>query len=104
MSWWADEFEGEPELMKSSGKEAIHLPNGSSAVFRTRTKKTGRGRTIDLLIFDECYDLPVEVFAAMNSTTAAVENAQRCLSSPVNRWEHMHGAIFSAKRWARDRR
>lgn len=101
MSWWADEFEGEPELMKSNGKEAIHLPNGASAVFRTRTKKTGRGRTIDLLIFDECYDLPVEVFAAMNSTTAAVENAQKVfISSPVNRWEHMHGAIFSAKRWA----
>lgn len=101
MSWWADEFEGEPELMKSNGKEAIHLPNGASAVFRTRTKKTGRGRTIDLLIFDECYDLPVEVFAAMNSTTAAVENAQKVfISSPVNRWEHMHGSIFSAKRWA----
>lgn len=101
MGWWAGEFEGEPELMKSNGKEAIHFPNGASAVFRTRTKKTGRGRTIDLLIFDECYDLPVEVFAAMNSTTAAVENAQKVfISSPVNRWEHMHGAIFSAKRWA----
>ncbi|MGV0868696.1 hypothetical protein [Corynebacterium kalidii] len=101
MSWWSGEFDGEPELMKSNGKEAIHFPNGASAVFRTRTKKTGRGRTIDLLIFDECYDLPVEVFAAMNSTTAAVENAQKVfISSPVNRFEHMHGAIFSAKRWA----
>ena len=101
MSWWADDFMGEPEIMKSNGKEALHFPSGQSVVFRTRTKKTGRGRTIDLLIFDECYDLPTEVFAAMNSTTAAVENAQKVfISSPVNRWEHMHGAIFSAKRWS----
>lgn len=101
MSWWADDFAGEPEIMKSNGKEALHFPSGQSVVFRTRTKKTGRGRTIDLLIFDECYDLPTEVFAAMNSTTAAVENAQKVfISSPVNRWEHMHGAIFSAKRWS----
>ena len=101
MGWWGDEFIGEPSIMKSNGKEALHFPSGQSVVFRTRTKKTGRGRTIDLLIFDECYDLPTEVFAAMNSTTAAVENAQKVfISSPVNRWEHMHGAIFSAKRWS----
>lgn len=101
MAWWADDTDAEPEIMKSNGKEALHFPSGQSVVFRTRTKKTGRGRTIDLLIFDECYDLPTEVFAAMNSTTAAVENAQKVfISSPVNRWEHAHGAIFSAKRWA----
>lgn len=110
MHWWSDETDELPMLVKTNGKEAITFPyhvdaNGRRVkprvYFRTRTKKTARGLSIDLLIFDECFDLPLEVFAAMNSVTAARENAQKVfISSPVNRFEHMHGAIFSAKRWA----
>ena len=101
MFWWADDFDEFPKLIKSNGKDAIHFPNGAKIYFRTRTKKTGRGLSIDLLVFDECFDLPNEVYAAMANTTKARPNAQKIfISSPVNRFEHAHGAIFSAKRWA----
>lgn len=101
MFWWAEESDDLPKLIKSNGKEAIHFPNGATIMFRTRTKKTGRGLSFDLLVFDECFDLPNEVYAAMDKTTRAKTNAQKIfISSPVNRFEHAHGAIMSAKRWA----
>lgn len=101
MGWWAGQFPGEPKLIKSNGKDAIKFPNGAKISFRTRTKKTARGLSFELVVFDECFDLPNEVYAAMNNTTKARPNAQKIfISSPVNRYEHAHGAVFSAKRWA----
>lgn len=102
MYWWGEDPDDMPTLVKNNGKESIVFPAAKAIVyFRTRTKKTARGLSIDLLIFDECYDLPREVYAAMNSTTRARPNAHKIfISSPVNRDEHDHGAIFSAKRWA----
>lgn len=101
MFWWADRFDEFPKQIKSNGKDAIVFPNGAKIYFRTRTKKTARGLSLDLLVFDECFDLPNEVYAAMANTTKARANAQKIfISSPVNRFEHAHGAIFSAKRWA----
>lgn len=101
MNWWADDYPGaQPQLMKTNGKDAIIFPNGAKIYFRTRTKKTGRGLSIDLLVFDECFDLPNEVYSGMNPTTKARPNSQKIfISSPVNRYEHLHGAVFSAKRW-----
>lgn len=102
MYWWGDDPDDLPTLFTSNGKEAITFPAVKAKVyFRTRTKKTARGLSVDLLIFDECYDLPREVYAAMNATTRARPNAHKIfISSPVNRDEHVHGRIFSAKRWA----
>lgn len=108
MYWGHDDASLCPRLTTANGKEAIHFPHlaeesgrAGTIYFRTRTKKTGRGLTIDLLIYDECFNLPTEVFGAMDSTTAAVKNGQKVfISSPVNRFEHDHGQIFSAKRWA----
>lgn len=121
--WWEDQ--GVPRLVKTNGKEAIvfpcdeqpmlgaaeeetddELPQGitprnGSIRFRTRTDKTGRGLSIDLLIFDECFNLPHETHAAISKTTRAKKHAQTIfISSPVNKAQHMHGAVFSAKRWA----
>lgn len=102
MSWWEDEFPGQrPRPVLGNGKDAVKFPGGAKIYYRTRTKKTGRGLSFDWLIFDECFDLPGEVYAAMNNTTKARPNSQTVfISSPVNVMEHMHGAIFSAKRWA----
>lgn len=102
MEWWEDEYPGEyPKPVLGNGKDAIKFPNKAKIYYRTRTKKTGRGLSFDWLIFDECFDLPNEVYAAMNNTTKARPNAQKVfISSPVNIREHFHGAIFSAKRWA----
>lgn len=101
MSWWEDEHPGVPRPVLGNGKDAIKFPNGAKIYYRTRTKKTGRGLSFDLLIFDECFDLPNEIYAAMNNTTKARPNAKTIfISSPVNIKEHFHGDIFSAKRWA----
>lgn len=100
--WWGDDPDEMPTLVTSNGRESIQFPAvHASVAFRTRTPKTGRGLAIDLLIFDECFHLPREVFAAMNSTTKSRRMAQKIfISSPVNRHEHAHGRIFSAKRWS----
>ncbi|MDK7090376.1 terminase family protein, partial [Escherichia coli] len=84
-----------------NGKESIVFPNGAIVYFRTRTKKTGRGLSVDFLVLDECFDLPHETYAALSKLTRARERAQTLfISSPVNRFEHLHGAVMSAKRWA----
>lgn len=101
--WWEDDpvTPGVPSMRTGNGKEKIVFPNGAEILFRTRTKKTGRGLSIDLLIFDECFDLPKETYSAMSKLIRARERAQAIyISSPVNREEHFHGSIFSAKRWA----
>lgn len=93
--------EGVPRKTTGNGKESITFPNGAQVLFRTRTKKTGRGLSVELLILDECFDLPNETYAALGKLVRAKERAQTVfISSPVNRLEHMHGAVFSAKRWA----
>ena len=94
-------YDGVPRKTTGNGKESITFPNGAQILFRTRTKKTGRGLSVELLILDECFDLPNETFAALGKLVRAKERAQTVfISSPVNRLEHMHGAVFSAKRWA----
>lgn len=101
MGWWDGEVDGVPKASATNGKENIVFPNGAMVMFRTRTKKTGRGLAVDLLVLDECFDLPTEVYAALGKTIRARESAQAVfISSPVNRVEHAHGAIFSAKRYA----
>ncbi|WP_293953096.1 terminase large subunit domain-containing protein [uncultured Corynebacterium sp.] len=101
MSWWEDEGLGVPRKTTGNGKEAISFPNGAMIYFRTRTKKSGRGLSVELLILDECFDLPKETYNSLSKLTRAQENAQTIyISSPVNTEEHDHGAIFSAKRWA----
>lgn len=101
--WWEDDPDtpGVPSLVRTNGKEAIEFPNGAKVRFRTRTEKTGRGSSFELVVFDECFNLPNQVHAAISKTTRARKNAQKIyISSPVNRFEHSHGYVFSAKRWA----
>lgn len=103
MYWWEDDPDtpGVPHFGRTNGKENITFPTGQQVLFRTRTDKTFRGLSLDLVIFDECFNLPNEINAAMSKTTRAKQRAQRIyISSPVDRQVHMHGAIFSAKRWA----
>ncbi|AEG83889.1 terminase large subunit domain-containing protein [Corynebacterium ulcerans] len=101
MEWWVGEHDGRPWLVKTNGKEGIEFPNGAKIRFRTRTEKTGRGLSIELLVFDECFNLPNQIYSAISKTTRAREHSHTIfISSPVDRTQHMHGAVFSAKRWA----
>lgn len=101
--WWEDhpETPGLPQLVRTNGKEGIIFPSGQKIRFRTRTDKTGRGLSIDLLVFDECFHLPKQTYSAISKTTRAKQNSHTVfISSPVDRCEHNHGAVFSARRWA----
>lgn len=58
------EDEGEPELhallkavRKTNGQQAIRLNNGGLIRFTTRTDSLARGKTYDILIYDEAQDL-----------------------------------------------
>lgn len=93
----------EPKQIVSNGKEGIVFPNGSSISFRTRSGTQGAGTSNDLLILDECFDLPEGTADALTYTTRARKNAQTIyISSPVNinNPKHLHGVKFSSKRWA----
>lgn len=79
-------IEGCPELMdegdvpptfKNSGSAGTVIEaNGSRIIFAARSKGSGRGFTIDTVIFDEAYDLPEDALDAMGPMQSAVPNPQ----------------------------
>lgn len=72
-----------PELMskvksirQTNGQEAIYLDNGGSVEFIARSKNSGRGFSVDILIMDEAQDLADESLEALGFTTSASPNYQ----------------------------
>lgn len=63
---WANEG-----IRKTNGQEAIYLDNGGSIEFIARTRSSGRGFTVDILIMDEAQELSDESLAALLPTISA---------------------------------
>lgn len=59
------------EIRKTNGQEAIVLTNGGSVEFIARSKGSGRGFTVDVLVLDEAQDLTSEELAALLPTISA---------------------------------
>src|SRR5690625_3975899 len=59
------------EIRRTNGQEAIILHNGGSVEFVARTKSSGRGFTVDVLVFDEAQELTDEILAALLPTISA---------------------------------
>lgn len=59
------------EIRKTNGQEAILLTNGGSIEFIARSKGSGRGFTVDVLVCDEAQDLSDEELAALLPTISA---------------------------------
>jgi phage terminase large subunit-like protein len=59
------------EIRKTNGQEAIVLTNGGSIEFIARSKGSGRGFTVDVLVCDEAQFLSDEEFEALGYTVAA---------------------------------
>jgi phage terminase large subunit-like protein len=59
------------EIRKTNGQEAIVLTNGGSCEFIARSKGSGRGFTVDILVCDEAQDLTDEELAALLPTISA---------------------------------
>lgn len=63
------------EIRKTNGQEAILLTNGGSIEFIARSKGSGRGFTVDVLVCDEAQDLTDEELAALLPTISAAPQA-----------------------------
>lgn len=99
-------IEGTPKLKRrmkravhGKGSEAIEMRSGQWIYFKTRTGGGTRGWSIDLLVFDEAYDLPEAAISAMVPTKSARPNAQTFYtSSAVDQMKHPHGTALTRQR------
>ena len=91
----------EPQLariMFSNGREAIHLLNGGRVLFGTRsTSRTGRGFSLDTLIFDEAHYVSEEGLTAIVPTVSARERPVQLwfAASAVDQEVHEHGVVLA---------
>ena len=54
-----------------NGQEAVYLKNGGSIEIAARSKSSGRGFTVDVLVLDEAQELSDEALEALLSTTSS---------------------------------
>jgi hypothetical protein len=59
------------DVRKTNGQEAIILTNGGSVEFVARSKGSGRGFTVDILVLDEAQELSDEAQEALLPTTSS---------------------------------
>lgn len=59
------------DVRKTNGQEAVLLTNGGGVEFIARSKGSGRGFTVDVLVCDEAQDLTDEELAALLPTISA---------------------------------
>ena len=59
------------EIRRTNGQEAILLTNGASIEFVARSKSSGRGFTVDVLVLDEAQELRDEELEALLPTISA---------------------------------
>lgn len=84
----------------SQGRGTIFLSNGGRVVFTTRSQDAGRGLTkVDLLVYDEAYNLTDGEMAALSFLSQAAADPQVFfMSSAVHRDfpQHQKGRVLSA--------
>jgi phage terminase large subunit-like protein len=59
------------DIRRTNGQEAIYLINGGSVEFIARSKGSGRGFTVDVLVMDEAQELSDDALAALLPTVSA---------------------------------
>jgi hypothetical protein len=87
------------EIRRTNGQEAIFLENGGSVEFIARSKGSGRGFTVDVLVCDEAQELSDDTFAALLPTISAAPlgNPQTILTgTPPS--SSMNGEVFTRYR------
>lgn len=58
-------------IRSTNGQEAVLLKNGGSCEFIARSKKSGRGFTVDTLVMDEAQEMSEDALAALLPTISA---------------------------------
>lgn len=84
----------------SQGQASIELSSGALASFVTRSLDSGRGfDEIDVIVYDESYNLKDAETAALSPTQLAARNPQTIyLSSAVNENNHANGLVLAGIR------
>lgn len=84
----------------SQGNGYIEVAGGGRVLFCTRSADAGRGLDeVDLVIYDEAYNLTEAETSALNPTQLASANPQTIYtSSPVNQDIHPNGHVLTALR------
>lgn len=84
----------------SQGRGTIVLASGAEVVFTTRSANAGRGLDrVDLVIYDEAYDLTEADMAALSPTKMAADDPQTIYtSSAVNQDQHPNGHVLASVR------
>ena len=84
----------------SQGEGIIELDTGEVISFGTRSNDSGRGLTIiDLIVYDEAYNLTDGEMSAMSFTQMAAKNPQTIFaSSAVNEEQHPNGHVLAGVR------
>jgi phage terminase large subunit-like protein len=87
------------EVRRTNGQEAIALTNGGSVEFIARSKGSGRGFSVDVLVMDEAQELSEEALAALMPTVSASDNPQLIYAgTPPSR--AANGEVFTRVRAA----
>jgi hypothetical protein len=68
------------EIRRTNGQEAIVLDNGGSLEFIARSRGSGRGFSVDVLVADEAQELTEDAWAALLPTISASDNPQVILT------------------------
>jgi hypothetical protein len=68
------------EIRRTNGQEAIVLDNGGSVEFIARSRGSGRGFSVDVLVADEAQELTEDAWAALLPTISASNNPQVILT------------------------
>ena len=88
------------EIRKTNGQEAVILTNGGSVEFIARSKGSGRGFTVDVLVLDEAQDLTSEELEALLPTISAAPtgNPQVILTGTPPKPDRVQGEVFRSVR------
>lgn len=89
------------EIRKTNGQEAIILDNGGSVEFIARSKGSGRGFTVDVLVCDEAQEYGEDAQAALLPTISSAPSRdplQILLGTPPA--PSMDGSVFTRMRSA----
>ena len=87
------------EVRRTNGQEAIVLDNGGSVEFVARSKGSGRGFSVDVLVMDEAQELDEDSLAALLPTISVSPNPQQIMTgTPPG--PRANGEVFSRVRKA----
>jgi hypothetical protein len=87
------------EIRRTNGQEAIVLTNGGSVEFVARTRGSGRGYTVDVLVVDEAQELTDEQLEALLPTiSAAPLGDPQIIFTGTPPGPGVHGEVFTRTR------